>query len=292
MARRANYFAASKAITGAVAQTIIFTSSEIDSGGVIGYYLGASPAANDFQDFLGFRVRAGSQILIDLNAPQLLALTSAYSKSNFNQGTAGVTFQGIYIPLNLLDGPTDDAKDQCQFPPGAEAQVEIDVAATAGAGALTIGWETTNVPPRFFPRMIRKSTTSPVSTRRNSLSFTDSGMIRAVVMPTVGVDSAELTISGERAWLMPGLQFNALATGDILTLKDVDVFGYPVANAVVAPDGPTTYAVHSCDLGLAASTGVSNLVWDTGAAWTVNSSIAIYSVDDLANFNPSKGRYN
>jgi hypothetical protein len=253
---------------------------------VIGYFVGFGTAGNDYQDLDRVRVRAGSQILIDLTANQLLAYNAAYSKSNFNQGTAGVTFQGIYIPLNLMDGPTDDARDQCQFPPGAEPLVEIVTLATTVAGTCIIGWETTNVAPKFFPRIISKSTTSPISTRNNSLVFSDTGVIRSVIMPTAGVDRAELTISGERAWSMPGLQFNAIAYGDLLTMKDIDAFGYPVAGAV-----GITYAVHSCDLGLEAASGASNLIWDTGAAWTANSEIAIYSVDKLENFHPSRGRF-
>jgi hypothetical protein len=284
MARRANFFGSSKPIAATTAQTISFTSSEIDGAGVIAYVISLGVATNDYVDLKRVRVRAGSQVLIDLSANELLAYNAAYSKANFNESAGGV--QTIYIPLNLMDGPTDDARDACQFPPGAEPLVEIDTFNTTALGSCIIGWETTDVEPEYFPRIIGKTTTSPVSTRNNSLVFSDTGKIRAIIMPTAGIDRAELTVSGERAWNMAGTQFNAIAYGDMITAKDYDVFGLPVT-----PPLGITYACHSCDLGLPAASGASNLIWDTGAGWTANSEIAIYSVDEIANFHPSRGRF-
>lgn len=285
MARRANFFGSSKTVALTTAQTITFTSSEIDSAGVIGYFISFGTAGNDYQDLDRVRIRAGAQILVDLTANELLALNSAYSKSNFNESAAGV--QTVYVPLNLMDAPTDDARDQCQFPPGAEAVLEIVTLNTTVAGTVIVGWETTDIAPVYFPRMISKVTTSPVSVRNNSLVFSDTGKIRAIIMPTAGVDRAELTISGERAWSMAGTQFNNTAYGDMLSAKDYDTFGIPPT-----PTVGIKYACRSCDLGLAAASGASNLIFDTGAAWTANSEIAIYSVDELQNFHPSRGRYN
>lgn len=284
MTRRATFFGSAKTVLVTAAQTISFTSSEIDGAGVIAYFISMAGAGQDFQDLDRVRVRAGSQILVDLTANELLAYNSAYSKSNFSEGAAGV--QTITIPLNLLDGPTDDARDQCQFPPGAEPLVEIVTLNTTVAGTMICGWESTNVPPIYFPRIISKSTTSPAGVRNNSLVFSDTGSIRGIIMPTAGVDRAELTVSSERAWSMPGTQFNTLAYGDMLSQKDFDVFGIAPTPVV-----GTRYAVHSCDLGLPAASGVSNLIWDTGAGWTANSEIAIYSVDKLENFHPSRGRF-
>jgi hypothetical protein len=284
MARRANFYGTAKTVAVTQAQTISFTSSEIDGAGVIGYFIGLGTAGNDYQDIDRVRVRAGAQILVDLTANELLAFNVAYSKANFNESAANQ--RTIYIPLNLLDGPTDDARDQCQFPPGAEPLVEIVTLATTVAGQINIGWETTNVEPRFFPRMISKTTISPVSTRRNSLVFSDTGKIRGLIMPTAGIDTAELTVSGERAWYMPGPQFAGFTIGDLLSAKDFDVFGLPAT-----PPVGNAYAVHSCDLGLPAASGASNLIFDTGAGWTANQEIAIYSVDDIENFHPSRGRF-
>lgn len=284
MARRANFFGAAKTVLVTAAQTITFTSSEIDGAGVIAYFLSFGTAGNDYGDLDRVRVRAGSQILVDLTANELMAYNQCYSKSNFNETAAGV--QTITIPLNLMDGPTDDARDQCQFPPGAEPLVEVVTLNTTVAGSILCGWETTNVAPKYFPRIISKSTVSPVSTKNNSLVFSDSGAIRGIIMPTAGVDRAELTVSGERAWVMPGTQYSAIAYGDMLSQKDFDVFGL-----TSTPPVGIKYAVHSCDLGLPAASGASNLIWDTGAGWTANSEIAIYSVDVLENFHPSRGRF-
>jgi ABC-type cobalt transport system substrate-binding protein len=284
MARRATFFGSAKTVAVTTAQTITFTSSEIDGAGVIGYFIGFGTAGNDYQDLDRVRVRAGSQILVDLTANELLAYNAAYSKANFNESAIGQ--QTIYIPLNLLDAPTDDARDACQFPPGAEPILEVVTLNTTVAGSMIVGWEVTDVDPEYFPRLISKTTTSPVSTRNNSLVFSDTGKIRAIVMPTAGVDRAELTVSGERAWSMPGAQFNAIAYGDLLSHKDADVFGIPIS-----PPIGNKYACHSCDLGLAAASGASNLIFDTGAGWTANQEIAIYSVDTLENFHPSRGRF-
>lgn len=273
MGRKTKFFGAPKTIVVTAAQTITFSSSEVDSTGVIAYLFAMQPAGNTVSDIDRVRIRAGSQVLVELTQAQLLAFQTAYSPANFFDPLAS---QAFVIPLNLLDAPVPDAQDMCQFPPGAEAQIEIVFLSSTVAGTIVVGWTLSDVKPKFFPRMYTRSSTIPASTRNSPFSFSDSGVVRGICFSTLGVDRAELTISGVPGFLMPSVAFQGLAYGDMLLEKDILDYGNQATTLNVA--------WHAVDLNLPAANGSSNLQLDTGAAWPPNSEIALYVVDKLENF--------
>lgn len=274
MGRKTKFFGAPKPIAAAVAQTITFSSSEIDSTGVVQYMCAMQPAGNTVATIDRVRLRAGSQVLIELTQAQLLAFQTAYSKANFFDAT---TSNAFIIPLNLMDAPTPDAADACQFPPGSEAQLEIVFLATVVAGTIIVGWTLSDVKPRFFPRCYTRTGNIPVSTRNAPFSFSDSGIIRGIGFDIRGLDRVELTVSGQASFLMPGAAFQGLVYGNMLDEKDVLNFGLGTT--------ALNYRFHNVENNLPAANGSSNLILDTQAAWPgTTSEIALYVVDELVNF--------
>lgn len=274
MARTGSYLGSPKVIANLVAQTLTWTSSEIDSTGVIGFYVGFQGNTIAIVDRV--RVRAAGQVILEMTLAQLLAYQASYSKANFSDPT---TQSELYIPLNLLDGPTIEARDSCQFPPGAEAQVEVVLLATAVTGTAVLGWALSDQVPKWFPRILTAQSNIAAAINKNAkFVFSESGIIRAIGFDTRGVDRAELTISGQRAWNMPGAVFQGLAYGDILAEKDVAEFGDGVAAA-------QNYRMHAVDLLIPGANGSTNLILDTTAAWPgTTSEILVYAIDKVANF--------
>lgn len=273
MARTASYLGSPKAVANLVAQTITWTSSELESTGVIGYYVAFQPVGNTIAVVDRVRVRAAGQVIVELTLAQLLAYQAAFSKSNQSNATTGNI---LYIPLNLLDAPVNDARDKCQFPPGAEAQVEVVLLATAVTGTMVIGWQISNQKPEWFPRIVSSQGNIPASSLNAKFLFSESGIVRAISMPILGVQRAELQVSGQRAWNLPGPNFQALAYGDILSEKDTPEYASP---------GALTQRFHAIDLMLPAANGSSNLILDTGAAWVgVLNEFALYSVSRIDQF--------
>lgn len=276
MARTGSYLGSPKAIANLVAQTLTWTSSEIDSTGVTGFTLGLQPVGNTIAIVDRVRVRAAGQVILEMTLAQLLAYQASYSRANFADATTGTK---LYIPLNMLDGPTMEARDQCQFPPGAEAQVEIVLLATAVTGTAVLGWTISTQVPRFFPRILTSSSNITAAANKNAkFLFSESGIIRAIGFDTRGVDRAELTVSGQRAWNLPGAVFQGLAYGDLLAEKDVSEFGDAVA-------ATQNYRYHAVDLLIPGANGSTNLILDTTAAWPgTTSEISVYAVDEVKNF--------
>lgn len=272
MTRTSSYVGSPKTITVTAVQTLTWTSSEIDSSGVIAFHLSLQPVANDLTDIDRVRVRAAGQVILEATVDQLRAFQQRFARNNLADPTSGNV---LTIPLNLLDGPTQEARDQCQFPAGAEAQVEVVTLNTTAAGTAVLSWDVTKQEPRFFQRLISQSGNMPASTPNAKFTFSESGIVRGIIFATAGVARAELTISGQRAWNLPGPQFQALAYGDLLTAKD----------AMEDGNTATTSRCHSVDLNLPAASGVSNLVLDTGVGWAgVTNEVCVYSVDRMENF--------
>lgn len=274
MGRKFKFNGGAKAIALTTAQTVTFTSSDIDSTGVVAYLFSMQPAGNTVSDIDRVRVRAGSQVLVELTQAQLLAYQQMFSKANTFDAT---TAQAFIIPLNLLDAPTPDIQDKCQFPPGTEAQVEIVFLNTTVAGSIMAGWITSDIKPELFMRAYTRTGNVPASTRNFPFPFSDSGIVRAIGFDTRGVDRAECQVSGLPAFLAPGVAFQGLAWGDMLNEKDILSSLLPIA--------ALNYGFHLIETNVAAANGTSNLLLDTQAAWPgAASEIALYVVDKLENF--------
>lgn len=268
MGRFSRFNGNTKAIANLVAQTIVFPAAEIESTGVVMFHLmwtGANPAATTVGRI---RVRASGQTIIDLPLAGFLAWQQRFFKSNTADASAD---QVLNIPLFLPDAPTLEAADQCQFPLGAQAQVEIDLLAAVVTGVMTIGWTQTDVAPVYTPRCYSQPLNLPASIFNGKYSYSESGIIRGIILNTVGVNRAVATISGRNAWDLPGRQFGgATFPKSILEEKDA---GYNVETQ----SNPKCLSV---DLGIAAAFGSSFMSLDTGAGWAgTTNEVGIYAVD-------------
>jgi hypothetical protein len=273
MTRTATYLGSPKTIAAGVVQTLTWTSSDIDAAGVTQYTLAMQPGGTELVSLLDrVRVRAAGQVIMEATIAQLQAYQQKFSRANVGDLSAGAT---LSIPLNLLDGPTMEARDQCQFPPGAEAQVEVVTLATAVAGTAILGWKIAKQAPKYFQRFLTAQGNIPASTKNGKFVFSDSGIIRAIIMTTAGVDRAELTISGQRAFNLPGPQFQGLVYGDLLSAVDYLEDGSTI----------TTSRAHPVELMIPGASGTTNLILDTGAGWGgATTEIAVVSIDSVANF--------
>lgn len=256
MGRRANFFGAQKAITGGVIQTLTWTSSEIESAGVIEYIIGLAPAGNGLDDFTRFRMRASGATIIDCSIIALLSLQQRFVPNNTPNAATGNI---LNVPLFDVRAVIEDAQDLYQFPKGAEVQIELVTAATSVAGSAVIAWKSTNIEPAGYAKYLGRTLNIPASAAQAPYPFTEDGILHALTIPTLGIQIAELQVSGARAWRLPGGVFAGLAIGDILASKDFLFDG----STVLAPVTKTI----SIDLGVPAATGSSAIILDTSAAW-------------------------
>lgn len=272
MGRKASFQGSAKTVAATAVQTIVFTPTDIESAGCVQLMFAWTGAGNTNSDIDRIRVRAGGDILVDCSWFQLQAFQQRWSNRFVANADAGTAFS---IPLNCLDCPRGmggEPQDRAQFPPQREIQVEIVTLNTTVAGTLTCGWKQTDVPAEFFIRYYSSVLNLPASSRNVKFPFVESGILRGLTLPTVGIDRAELIVSDRSAWRLPGAQFGGVATGDMLNEKDFFEDG-------TTEVGPPILKHHSVDLGIPAAAGSSSLIMDTGAGWLgVANEGAFYSV--------------
>lgn len=283
--RTASFAGNPKTITAGSVQTLTWTSSEIDSTGVVSFFVSlAGNGAATWQQ-LAFidriRVRAAGRVIVDVPLAVLQAFQAAYSNANFSDVSSAGANGALYIPLNLIDAPTQFQQDACQFPSGAEATVELVTTATAVAGAAILGWVTSNQEQRFFPRLISSASNwAAASVRNQKYPFSEEGIVRAVGFDTRGIDRAECYVSGQRAFNLPGSVYSQPAAAaanysDMSVERDVAESGGLIG----------TYRFRSTDLWLPAASGSSYLTVDTSAAWPgAASEIATYALVPIEQF--------
>lgn len=269
-ARSARFSGVSKTIVAATVQTITFPANEIEGSGVIAYSVQLQGVGNDLADIDRIRVTASGEILVDVSIAQLRTFT----EGNFKTGTVqALTDTFLLIPLYLPDAVDMDTRDACQFPLGAQPQVEIDFLGTVAAGSCILNWVKSDVQPRFTSRLYSSQLNIPASVANARYSFQDGGVVRGIIMNTVGVDRARLRISDREAFYVAGPQFSGLTIGSgfrALRMGEqpatvVDPFFIPVS------------------LGLPAAVGSSYLELDTGAAWAgVGNEVVVWSMVQIA----------
>lgn len=274
MARWTRFSGVTKAITGAGAvQTVIFPPNEIESAGIVMVqvlWTGANNAltANKVNRF---RIRASGQTIVDVSIPFLFAYLQRFNKANFPDLTGD---QCLTFPFFLPDAPSEEQADICQFPTGSQMQVEVEFGTAAVAGVALCQFIQSDVVPIYTPRLYAFPLNFPAATRNQKYSFSDSGVVRGVILDQAGIDRAQLTISGRNAFEAPGRQFAALTwpTGG-LERKEMPYNGTTTA----------TPAMITSSLGIPAAYGSSYLTLDTGAGWAgATNELGLYTVDQQA----------
>jgi hypothetical protein len=270
MARIHRFSGVQHALAAGVAQTVIFPSNEIEGAGVIAFNIHLNGAGNDLNDIDGVRVLASGDLIMDVSVAQLRTWIEGTHKTGFVQA---LTETVLHVPLYMPDLVDRDARDSCQFPAGAQPQVEVDMLATVAAGNAIISWTKTDQQPRLASRYYSSVLNIAASQNNARYPFSDGGIIRGVTYPTVGVSRARLVISDREAWRISGAQFLGATWGDF----------HPQIRMGEQPYTILTPLFNPCSLGLPAAVGSSFLELDTGAAWVgVTNEIAIWSVVPLA----------
>lgn len=275
MARRTSFNGTSQTINAGVAQILTWTPSQIPSGRVVAYHLALQGAGNDLGDVTRIRVSANGANIINVTPLQLRAFWQSYSGGAIKYPA---TSQAITIPFCFLDAPTPEQADSCQFPVGAQAQVEVALAATAAAGVALLGWTETTIEPMFFPRLLASVLNIPASAALQRYNFQESGIVRGVQIPHTGVSRAKLTIAGQDFTYLPSLQFNGLANlGDMAYDAESLTGEGPGSAGPVAAIAAEPFSRVSA--GVAAPIDSSYLELETGAGWAgVANEMTLYAV--------------
>jgi hypothetical protein len=268
MARRQEFNGQGKAIAAATAQTLTWTGTEISSRKTVKYVVGFTGAGNNFVDVTRIRLLANGFPIFNLSGAQLAAYIEHFSRSNFNLVAATAT--RFSIPLYLLDAPTWDMGDVCQFPMNAQVQLELQTGAGTVAGSAFLGWEETDIDAELMPKLLSSVLNFPASAAQARYNIGENGVVRAIGLNTVGVDQVRLVIAGESAFHAAGALFLTVATGDLSVEFDA------LAGAGVTQTDPV---FHEITLGKSAPTQTSYVEMVTGATWAgATNEACIYAI--------------
>lgn len=270
MARFHRYSGVSKTIAAGVAQTITFPANEIEGSGVVAFNINLQGAGNDLVDIDEVRVFASGDLILQLSPAQLRTWIEGTHKTGTVQATTETT---LHVPLYMPDSVDRDSRDACQFPAGAQPQVEVDFLATAAAGSCNISWTVTDVQPSLASRLYKTITNVPASSTAARVPLQDGGIIKGIIVPTVGISQARLVLSGREVFRLPGPQFNALTFGNALLQTRMGEQPYTITDPFFIP----------VSAGIPAAVGSSYLELDTGAAWVgATNELCVWSVVPLA----------
>jgi len=214
MVRRTDYNGQTKTVAAGVAQTLVWTNSEIASERVICYHVvlvGTAGGGNTLADLDRIRVSANGSNIINITPTQLRAYWQSYTRGQIQLPT---TAQSFSIPLCLLDAPQPDMQDVCQFPMRSQVQIDLVFNTGAVAGSAYVGWTETSVAPALFPRILASNMNIPASTSLARYNFQENGVIRGIGLPQTGIDRAKIALGNEEFVFLPGDEFLGVVTAD------------------------------------------------------------------------------
>ena len=229
MARRSNFNGQTKTIAAVTAQTLVWTASDIASERVVAYHLALQGTDNDVGAIARVRVSANGVQILNATPAQLRAYLQAFSV-----GAAlkyPTTSRVLTIPFCLLDAPTPEMQDVCQFPSRSEVQIEVTTDATVSAGSAIMGWTETDRPPELFPRLLASSMNIPASTSNQRFNFQSSGPVRGLCIPQAGLDRLRVVLGGQDYYLLPGSAYLALATMGNMLEDSQSLYGNGLASS-------------------------------------------------------------
>jgi len=220
MTRRHDFAGNQKTITGGIVEQLVWTASEIASERVVQHVF-ALTGGNTLGDFTRIRVAANGQDLFNFTPATLIAYWQAFS---WGQVVPALTDTAFSIPYALLDAATADAADISQFPALSQVEITLTTAATAAAGAAIAGWTETTIEPQVFPRILSSAMNIPAGVALQRFPFQESGIVRGLAIPTVGVQRVRYALRNEEYVDLPGPLFLGVATGSLL--NEVDALWY------------------------------------------------------------------
>lgn len=281
MVRRTDYFGSTKTLTAATAQTITWTSSEIPGERVICYHVAlrdddSAGGVNALANVSRIRLSANGSNIINIDSTQLRSYWQSFSAGKIKIPTTAASFS---IPLLLLDAPTPDMQDICQFPARSQVQLEIVFLSTVTAGSAFVGWTETSIEPQLFPRILGSAMNIPASVNLQRFNFQENGIVRGIHIPHTGIDRAKFALGAEEFTFLPGPQFMGTDTpasiGDMLLEAEV-LYGNGLSSAGTPL---STDAFSRISAGLPAPVDGSYIELQTGPDWAgVANEAVIYAV--------------
>lgn len=214
MARVHNFNGATRAIAGGVAETIQFTQSDVPSQNVVAYHVRLE-GGSSLADITRIRVLQNGGSIVDLTPAQLIAYQNSFSVGACME--PATTDDRFTLPFYMADAPTEELQDYCQFPSNASVQIEINIAATAAAGTMVIGYTVTDQVPRLYPRILSQQINAPAGATNFRLNFSESGIIRGIFLPHAGLDRFKLVLGGQEITSLPSAAYLGAAGGDLLS---------------------------------------------------------------------------
>ena len=210
MARTYAYSPGQKTV--AASTTLVWTPAEIDAAGVVAFHLIVAATGNTLADIDRVRVKANGQTVIDVTVPELQAYQERFSPKGASDLVSGAA---LTIPLNVMDGGSDDNQDKCQFMPGASATVEVVFNAGAVAGTALLGWTKTTIDPEYYMTLI--GTPMGVSGAQNGyrVPLSAPGFVQGFGIEMPDLSRIRVVLGGLEVVNLPGVQFGT-AAGDMI----------------------------------------------------------------------------
>lgn len=256
MARISQFQGASKTVAATTAQTLVWSGSDLESEGVVGYHISFTGAGNIITDVSRVRVKANGIPIWDCNILHYRAWLQRMSYANYAIA-AGTDPMRFTLWLNMPDAATDDLRDIVQFPVNTQATVEVQTTAGTVAGTAILGWTKTDVPASFYSKLYSQAINCPASSASFSYPFAEDGFVAGISLNTVGLDRAELWLSGTNILNLPGVAYVNAATGDMFT-------DYQIVDDGITLVDPIFRKINN---GLPAASGNSYLRLTTQAGW-------------------------
>lgn len=201
----------SRTIPANATTTVQWTSADFDAAGTVRLQLILQRTAGtfDLNDILRVKVKQNGQTIIDATVAQIQSMQERLAKAHNSDALAGWI---LNIPLNLLDGVTDDDADKVQFMPGAACTVEVTFATDAtGAGIVFLQVTKTDQPAHFYPTFIGTplGVAGAVNGRRVPISAP--GVVQGWAIGTADVRELKLILSGVQVGDWFGGAYNDLS---------------------------------------------------------------------------------
>ena len=176
------------------------------------FHLIVAATGNTLADIDRVRVKANGQTVVDCSLAELQAYQERFSPKGASDVSTGAA---LTIPLNVLDGGSDDNQDKCQFMPGASATVEVVFNAGAVAGTALLGWTKTTIDPEYYMTLI--GTPMGITGANNGfrVPLSAPGLVQGFGIETPDLSRIRVVLGGLEVCNLPGIQFGT-AAGDMI----------------------------------------------------------------------------
>lgn len=298
MSRVLDYNASTKAFIASATQTISFTSSDVPSDRVLRYIFQVNSTGGTAWTLATIdriRVKANGVAIFDLSFAQLRAYLFRFCRGGYTTPQAAITSSGgvaqntqrFTIPFFILDAPTKNDADVCQFPMNSNVTIEITMTtAAAVTGTVVCGYEQTDIPAQCYPKLLSGPMSIGASAASGRHNLSEDGIVEGFGINSVGLLRAKLVLAGRQVLHAAGQVANDADAFDANTssmLWESQQLDCPwstssagTAYADTVPNDPIFVDVHA---GLNAPPGASYLELQTGASWGgIANEVCVYSV--------------